>query len=176
MLLLPKTPPLTYPNMKRFKDQKRASLHFTHFSHFSLHNHSLRSFSFQEVEVVGERRWLLHSQSKKVLKENTARARLARVWIKGYPFKNFLPASIFQRNPFQNFFHSIFFPGKSLVKNSKLTFNFTWKSPIKNFLHFLHGNPFAFCPKNYFWVHFSKSHRSSLILEIFSATLNLAQI
>ena len=42
-------------------------------------NHSLRSFSLQEVEVVGERKWLLHSQSKKVLKENTARARLARV-------------------------------------------------------------------------------------------------
>ena len=35
------------------------------------------------------------------------------------------PASIFQRNPFKNFFHSICFPGKSLVKNSKLTFNFT---------------------------------------------------
>ena len=50
------------------------------------------------------------------------------------------PASIFQRNPFKNFFHSIFFPGKSLVKNSKLTFNFTWKSPIKFFLHFLQVN------------------------------------
>ena len=57
------------------------------------------------------------------------------------------PASIFQRNPFQNFFHSIFFPGKSLVKNSKLTFNFTWKSPIKFFLHFLQGNPFTFFSK-----------------------------
>merc|ERR1712030_224383 len=32
----------------------------------------------------------------------------------GYPFKIFLPASIFQRNPFKNFFHLIFFPGKSL--------------------------------------------------------------
>ena len=28
-------------------------------------------------------------------------------------------ASIFQRNPFKNFFHFIFFPGKSLVKNLK---------------------------------------------------------
>ena len=35
--------------------------------------------TLEEVEVVGEGRWLLHSQSKKVLKENTARARLARV-------------------------------------------------------------------------------------------------
>ena len=57
------------------------------------------------------------------------------------------PASIFQRNPFKNFFHSIFFPGKSLVKNSKLTFNFTWKSPIKFFLHFFQGNPFTFFSK-----------------------------
>ena len=80
------------------------------------------------------------------------------MWIKGYPFKIFPPASIFQRNPFKNFFHSIFFSGKSLVKNSKLTFNFTWKSPIKNFLHFLQGNPFTIFPKNYFWDHFSKSH------------------
>ena len=67
--------------------------------------------------------------TKKVLKENTARARLARVWIyKGNPFKIFPSASIFQRNPFKNFFHLIFFPGKSLVKNSNFTFNFTWKS------------------------------------------------
>ena len=29
MLLLPKTPPLTYPNMKRFKGPKTHSLHFT---------------------------------------------------------------------------------------------------------------------------------------------------
>ena len=72
---------------------------------------------------------------------NTAGARLARVWVyKGNPFKIFPSASIFQRNPFKNFFHFIFFPGKSLVKNSKLTFNFTWKSPIKNVLHFLQGN------------------------------------
>ena len=46
---------------------------------FRSDEHSLRSLSVQEVEVVGERRWLLHSQSKKVLKENTARARLA--WV-----------------------------------------------------------------------------------------------
>ena len=115
--------------------------------------------------------------TKKVLKENTARARLARVWIyKGNPFKFFPSASIFERNPFKNFFHLIFFPGKSLVKNSKLTFNFTWKSPIKNFLHFLQGNPFTIFPKNYFWDHFSKSHRSSVILKNFSATPNLSQI
>ena len=67
--------------------------------------------------------------TKKVLKENTARARLARVWIyKGNPLKNFPSASIFKRNHFKNFFHIIFFTGKSLVKNLKITFNFTWKS------------------------------------------------
>ena len=42
------------------------------------------------------------------------------------------------------------FPGKSLVKNSKLTFNFTWKSPIIIFLHFLQGNLFIIFPKKYF--------------------------
>ena len=76
------------------------------------------------------------------------------------------PASIFQRNPFQNFFHSIFFPGKSLVKNSKLTFNFTWKSPIKIFLHFLQGNLFIIFPKNYFWEYFSKYLSKRVILKI----------
>ena len=96
--------------------------------------------------------------TKKVLKENTARARLARVWIyKGDPLKNFPSASIFQRNHFKNFFDIIFFPGKSLVKNSKLTFNFTWKSPIQIFLHFLQGNLFVIFPKNYFWDHFWKT-------------------
>ena len=67
------------------------SLHFTftslHFHFHFIHKHSLRSLSVQEVEVVGEGRWLLHSQSKKVLKENTARARLARVWIQLQYFK-----------------------------------------------------------------------------------------
>ena len=81
---------VSYLKLKRFKGPKMDSLFFSlftfslftfHFSPFSFfsHNLSLRSFSVQEVEVVGERRWLLHSQSKKVLKENTARARLARV-------------------------------------------------------------------------------------------------
>ena len=60
---------------------------------------------------------------------NTARARLARVWIyKGNPLKNFPSASIFKRNHFKNFFDIIFFTRKSLVKNLKITFNFTWKS------------------------------------------------
>ena len=85
-------------------------------------------------------------QRKPLLKgiPNTARARLARVFIKesnlkystcktsvgvnfykGNPFEIFPSASIFQRNPLKNFFHLIFFPGKSLVKNSNFTFNFT---------------------------------------------------
>ena len=76
------------------------------------------------------------------------------------------PASIFQRNPFKNFFHSIFFPGKSLVKNSKLTFNFTWKSPIKICLHFLKGNLCIIFPKNYFWDHFSKTLSKRVFLKI----------
>ena len=41
------------------------------------------------------------------------------------PFKIFLSASIFKRNLFKNFFHIIFFTGKSFVKNLKITFNFT---------------------------------------------------
>ena len=86
------------------------------------------------------------------------------------------PASIFQRNPFQNFFHSIFFPGKSLVKNSKLTFNFTWKSPIKNFLHFLQGNLFIIFPKNYFWDHFSKTLSKRVFLKILKNFSNLSKI
>ena len=49
-------------------------------------------------------------------------------FIKEIPFKIFPSASIFQRNPLKKFFHIIFFTGKSLVKNLKITFNFTWKS------------------------------------------------
>merc|ERR1712079_177462 len=32
MLLIPKTPPSTYPNMKRFKGPKTDHFHFTHFT------------------------------------------------------------------------------------------------------------------------------------------------
>ena len=49
MLLLPKTPSLTYLNMKRFKGPKKhhfTSLHFTHFTHFTFtHNKFERDFS-----------------------------------------------------------------------------------------------------------------------------------
>merc|ERR1711941_39337 len=45
--------------------------------------------------------------------------------IKEIPFKIFPSASFFQRNSFKNFFHIIFFTGKSLLKNLKITFNFT---------------------------------------------------
>ena len=129
MLLLPKTPPLTYPNMKRFKDQKRhhfTSLHFTFFtsqltwrsrtSYLANDEHSLRSLSVQEVG--GRRREEMASSLtiKESLKGKYSTCKTSA---------GVNPASIFQRNPFQNFFHSIFFPGKSLVKNSKLTFNFT---------------------------------------------------
>ena len=131
-----------------------------------LDEHSLRSLFGSGGGGRRREEMASSSQSKKVLKENTARARLARVWIKGYPFRIFPPASIFQRNPFQNFFHFIFFTGKSLVKNLKITFNFTWKSPIKNFLHFLQGNPFTFFPKNYFWEYFSKTLSKRVILKI----------
>ena len=77
MLLLLLTFSLIYLKLKEIKGPKMDSLFFTSLFTFT-RKHSLRSLSVQEVEVVGEGRWLLHSQSEKVLKENTARARLAR--------------------------------------------------------------------------------------------------
>ena len=85
MLLLPKTPPLTYPNMKRFKDKKKH--HFFHFFTLSLHNGGRRS-----IAGIAQ-----HSIPISIIKE--------------IPFKIFLSASIFQRNPFKNFFHFIFLVG-----------------------------------------------------------------
>merc|ERR1712198_236908 len=63
-------------------------------------------------------------QKKSTIKCSTCKTSQG-VNLKRNPFKFFSPASIFQRNPFKNFFHFNFFPVKSLVKNSKLTFNFT---------------------------------------------------
>ena len=128
MLLLPKTRPLTYPNMKRFKGPKTD--HFHSFTSLSLHNHSLRSFSFQEVEVVGERRWLLHSHSKKVLKENPARARLARVWIQHQFFKE-IPLKISSIQ--------FFFPREISCKKFKTHLQFYLKISNKKFSSFFTG-------------------------------------
>ena len=53
MLLLPKTPPLTYPNMKRFKGPKKhhfTSLHFTSLT--SLHFTSLTSLHSLKIQKV----------------------------------------------------------------------------------------------------------------------------
>merc|ERR1712198_428931 len=88
---------------------------------------------------------------------NSARARLARgllkkstikcstcktsqgVNLKGNPFNFFPPASIFQRNPFKNFFHFIFFPGKSLVKKFKTHLQFYVKISNKKFFSIFTG-------------------------------------
>merc|ERR1712079_144260 len=125
MLLLPLTPPLIYLKLKKFKGPKMDSLHFT----FS---QSLASLVL--VSGGGGRRREEMASSltiKESFKGTYSTCKISA---------GVNQASIFQRNPFKNFFHFIFFPGKSLVKNSKLTFNFTRKSPIKNFSHFLQGN------------------------------------
>ena len=49
------------------------------------------------------------------------------------------PASIFQRNPFKNFFHSIFLPGKSLEKKFKTHLQFYLKMSNKKFSSFFTG-------------------------------------
>ena len=53
MLLLPKTPPLTYPNMKRFKDQKWASLHSLTF-HFTIKESSFEGYRPPTPMVIKE--------------------------------------------------------------------------------------------------------------------------
>ena len=123
MLLLPKTPPLTYPNMKRFKGPKMDSLHFTFF-HFSLHFTSLHFHKHggrRSIAGIKESFEGYRPPTPMVIKEIPFKCSTCKTSAGVY-------ASIFQRNPFKNFFHIIFFPGKSLVKNLKITFNFTWKS------------------------------------------------
>ena len=126
MLLLPKTPPLTYPNMKRFKGPKMDSLfHFT-----SLHFTS-QSLASLVLGSGGGGRRREEMASSLTIKESfkgkysTCKTSVGVNFYKGNPFEIFPSASIFQRNPLKNFFHLIFFPGKSLVKNSNFTFNFT---------------------------------------------------
>ena len=111
MLLLPKTPPLTYPNMKRFKGPK---MDFTF--HFTFHKHSLRSLFGSGGG--GRRREEMASSItiKESFKEKYSTCKTS-------PGVN--PASIFKRNHFKNFFDIIFFTRKSLVKKLKITFNFT---------------------------------------------------
>merc|ERR1712079_390178 len=96
--------------------------------------------------------WLLR---KSLL--NAARARLARgllkkspikcstcktsqgVNLKENPFKIFPPASIFQRNPFKNFFHLIFFSRKISYKKFKTHLQFYVKISNKKFSSFFTG-------------------------------------
>ena len=122
MLLLPKTPPLTYSNMKRFKGPKMDhftsltslthslthSLHsLTHFTHFT-HKHGGRK------SIAG---------IKESFKGNAARARLARGFrnkkisreISCKKFKTHLQFYVKISN--KNF--SSFFTGKSLYNFSK---------------------------------------------------------
>ena len=81
MLLLPKTPPLTYPNIKEFKGPKRH--HFTH-SLTSLTHSLFTSQSLASLALVsgggGRRREEMASSLtiKESFKVNAARARLAR--------------------------------------------------------------------------------------------------
>merc|ERR1712155_36646 len=104
--------------MKRFKDQKKHHFHFFFTFHFSLslHKHSLRSLSGSGGG--GRRRGEMASSLtiKESFKGKYSTCKTSA---------GVNPASIFQRNPLKNFFHLIFFPGKSLVKNSNFTFNFT---------------------------------------------------
>ena len=121
MLLLPLTPPLIYLKLKRFKGPKMDFTFFTFFT-FTFTSTRFARFSVQEVEVVGEGRWLLHSQSKKVLKENTARARLARVWI------NWNHLQFYKRNPFKNESDQ-----KKSCQKIAIAFHFTKDIPLKFF-------------------------------------------
>ena len=82
MLLLPKTPPLTYPNMKRFKGPKKH-----HFTHSLTSLTSLTFFTSQSLASLvlvsgggGRRREEMASSLtiKESFKANAARARLAR--------------------------------------------------------------------------------------------------
>ena len=116
MLLLPKTPPLTYPNMKRFKDQKKH--HFFHFFTFFFTFFTSQSLASLVLGSGGGGRRREEMASSLTIKESFKGKYSTCKTSAGVN-----PASIFQRNPFKNFFHSTFFPGKSLVKNSELTFN-----------------------------------------------------
>merc|ERR1711941_173597 len=59
--------------------------------------------------------------------------------IKEIPFKIFPSASFFQRNSFKNFFHIIFFTGKSLLKKFKNHLQFYMKILLKKFSSFFAG-------------------------------------
>ena len=109
MLLLPLTPPLIYLKLKKIKGPKMDSL-------FSL-SQALASLAFGSGGGGRRREEMASSLTIKESFKGKYSTCKTSVGVN--------PASIFQRNPFKNFFHSIFFPGKSLVKNSKLTFNFT---------------------------------------------------
>ena len=103
MLLLPQTPTLIYLKLKKNKGPKTHSLHFTFtFTSLHFHKHGGRG----SIAGIAQ-----HSIPISIIKE--------------IPFKIFPSASFFQRNSFKNFFHIIFFTGKSLLKNLKITFNFT---------------------------------------------------
>ena len=110
MLLLPTTPPLTYPNMKRFKGPKMDSLHFTFHFTFTSHFHKVDSGDGSALY-------------KAPFKGNAARARLARGFrnkkisreISCKKFKTHLQFYVKISN--KNF--SSFFTGKSLYNFSK---------------------------------------------------------
>ena len=119
MLLLPKTPPLTYPNMKRFKDQKKHHFFFTFtFTFTSLH------FTIKESFKV---------------KYSTCKTSVGVNFYKGNPFEIFPSASIFQRNPLKNFFHLIFFPREISCKKFKFHLQFYVKIFLKKFSSFFTG-------------------------------------
>merc|ERR1711884_194520 len=104
--------------MTRFKVPKKhhfTSLHFTSLT--SLHSQSLASLVL--VSGGGGR------QRGEMASSLTIKESFKGKYSTCKTSAGVNPASIFQRNPLKNFFHLIFFPGKSLVKNSKLTFNFT---------------------------------------------------
>ena len=115
MLLLPPTPPLIYLKLKKIKGPKMDSLFF-HFTSLSL-SQALAPLAFSSGGGGRRREEMASSLTIKESFKGKYSTCKTSVGVN--------PASIFQRNPFKNFFHSIFFPGKSLVKNSKLTFNFT---------------------------------------------------
>ena len=112
MLLLPKTPPLTYPNIKEFKGPKRH--HFTSLTHsLSLHNQNLRFRSC--------RRWRSSARADgfsrvkalaRTCKTRAGAASRSSQFFKGNSFKFFskkkmnpeiLP-QIYREIPLQNFY------------------------------------------------------------------------
>ena len=139
MLLLPKTPPLTYPNIKKFKGPKMDSLHFHfhfHFTSLSLHKDGGR----RSIAGIAQ-----HSTPISI-KESPFSKIFPLIWVSSISSKNWTHLQFYKRNPFKNESDQ----KKGLPKNS-------------NHLQFYKRNPFNF----FFFNKFLKENYREIPLQFF---------